>query len=237
MDPYRDIVTDEDGEIVRTLLRKREDNDNELRVAKRPRTNTSDLLLLEKPGELPVEPLKREDSLQDYTRDRLQRGLQYICQTLKRDLTPRTISFLSLCKEHYKVALEEQPPSEASCAVVQAMDQAYDSTAFCHKVREPSEAAFLDTFVKLRKLENLENYGDCLGLDLQEMRAKLKTEAAKQGPQQAQAVSDNLRELPAWSEIANELEGADTKELRKHVFTACNILNLDPNHMRNLIQE
>ncbi|MDI1493136.1 MAG: hypothetical protein OHK93_004923 [Ramalina farinacea] len=237
MDPYRDIVTDEDGEIVRKLVRKRDEIDNELQIAKRPRTNTDDLLRPEKPGEPPAEPLKREDSLQDYTRERLQRGLQYICQTPKKYLTPRTISFLSLCKEHYKVALEEQAPSEASCAVVQAMDQAYESTAFFHQVRGPSEAAFLDNFVKLRKLENLGNYGDYLGQDVQEMRATLRTEAGERGHQQAQAVSGRLRELPAWSEIAKGLEGADTKDLQKEVYTACGILNLDPEHMRNLIQQ
>ena len=237
MDPYRDIVTDKDGEIVRTLVRKRDEIDEELQVAKRPRSNTNDLLPPTIPGEPPFGPLRREDILQDYTRERLERGLQQICQTLKRDLIPRTISFLGLCKEHYKVALEDENPSEASCAVVQAMDQAYESTAFFHKIREPGEAAFLDKYVKLRKLENLGNYGDYLGQNIEEIRAKLKTEAGQRGPQQAQVVSDSLQELRAWSEIANELEGADTNELRKHVFTACGVLNLDPVHMQNLIQE
>ena len=236
MDPYRDIVTGKDGAIVRRLVRKREDNAKAMQVSERPR-RTNDLLPPEKPGEPPLERLKREDSMQDYTQERLERGLQYICQTLERELTPRTFSFLNLCKEHYKAALEEENPSGASCAVVQAMDHAYDSTAFYHRVRRPGEAAFLGMFVKLRKLENLGNYGDFLGKSLQEIRAMLEIEAAKQSPQQAEAVSDSSRELPAWSEIANGLEGADTKELRKHVFTACDILNLDPNHMGDLVQE
>ena len=239
MDPYQDILTGRDGAIIRRLVRKRNLHEK-LQDAKPARTNINDLLPPGNPEEPPLEPLKREDSLRDYTRERLERGLRYIYQTLERDLTPRTTSFLGLCKEHYKVALEDQIPSEASCAVVQAMDQAYDSTAFYHQVREPSEAAFLDKFLKLRKLENLGNYGEYLGQGLQEIRAKLKIEAGRQGPQHAQvqqAASDKLRGLQTWSEIAGELEGADTKELQKDVFTACNILNLDPIHMEILIQE
>jgi hypothetical protein len=77
----------------------------------------------------------------------------------------------------YMVALDGKAPVEASCAVVQAMDQVYYSAAFYLKPRPPAEYEHLRHYVKPRRLELLANYGDYLGQELQEIRADLKAAA------------------------------------------------------------
>ena len=90
MDPYRDTIPDDRGEDIRALVRERDGSDSEGRPAKRARANTSTLLLPEGDGQEVEEPPKPEDDLAKYNRERLQKGLRYIDQAAKREITPRT---------------------------------------------------------------------------------------------------------------------------------------------------
>ncbi|KAI9827076.1 MAG: hypothetical protein M1826_006440 [Phylliscum demangeonii] len=188
MDPYLDAIPDDRGEGIKDLVRKRDGSDSEGRPAKRVGTDTSALL---PPGgdEKDVEePPKPEDDLDKYDRERLQKGLRYVDGAAKRKITPRTQVFLKLHKDAYEAALDGGKPEKASRAVVQAMDQVYSSAAFYFKPEDPDR---LMHYVKLRRLELLANYGDYLGLDLQELRADLKA-AAVGGSTEVQKAAGEL---------------------------------------------
>ncbi|KAI9787510.1 MAG: hypothetical protein M1839_000040 [Geoglossum umbratile] len=224
MDPYLDTIPDDHGEEIKTRVRERDGSDGEERLTKRARADTSALLPPEGDGQEVEAPPEPEDDLDKYDRERLQKGLRYINGAAKRKITPRTQEFLKLHKDAYKAALNGGAPEKASRAVVQAMDRVYCSAAFYFKPRSPEEHKHLMHYVKLRRLELLANYGDSLGQELQGIRADLKT-ALELGPPKT------------WLTIADELAGANMVDLRKHVYIACGVLGIDPNHMLWLIKE
>ncbi|KAL8721791.1 MAG: hypothetical protein Q9225_001591 [Loekoesia sp. 1 TL-2023] len=235
MDPYTDIVPDDLGEVIRKRIRER-DGDSEGRPAKRARANTDALLPPESDEQEINEPLKPEDDLENYDRERLQKGLRYINGAAKRKITPRTEEFLKMHKEAYKAALDGQSPERASCAVVQALDKIYYSEAFFFKPRESAEHEHLMQYVKLRRLDLLANYGDYLGQELQEIRADLNA-AAKDADPKVREAAIKLGRPKTWVNIVDELAGADIGNLRKQVDVACAVLGIDPKHMLWLINE
>ena len=116
------------------------------------------------------------------------------------------------------------------------MDRVYYSAAFFLKPRSSEEHEHLMHYVKLRRLELLANYGDYLGQELQEIRANLKIAATGAGSE----LRDTALELgppKTWLTITDELAGANMGDLRKHVYVACGVLGIDPNHMLWLIKE
>lgn len=241
MDPYRDVIPDEEGEEIRKRVRERDGSDDEARPSKRPRANTSTLLSPTPEGDqqdIQVPP-KPEDDLDKYDRARLQQGLRYIDGAAKRKITPRTQEFLNLHKDAYKVALGETS-DKSSRAVVQALDKVYYSKAFYFKPRPPEEHERLTSYVKLRQLELLANYGDYLGHEASLFRADLK-EAAASGVHSAnldiQAASRGLSGPRTWTDIADELASADVAGLRKNIYGACAALGIDPQHMMWLIDQ
>ena len=236
MDPYLDTIPDDHGEEIRKRIRERDGSDSERPLSKRARVDTSTLLPLEGDGEEVEEPPKPENDLDDYNRERLQKGLRYINGAAKRKITPRTQAFLKLHKDAYKAALDGGSPVKTSRAVVQAMDKVYYSAAFFFKPRSLEEYEHLQHYVKLRRLELLANYGDYLGQELQEIRADLKAAAAGAGSEVREAALE-LGPPKTWLTIADELAGANMGDLCKHVYIACGVLGIDANHMLWLIKE
>ena len=236
MDPYLDTIPDDCGEEIRKRVRERDGSDSEGNPTKRVRADTSTLLPPEGDGQEVEEPPKPEDDLDKYDRERLQMGLRYINGAAKRKITPRTQEFLKLHKDAYKAALDAEAPEKASRAVVHAMDQVYYSAAFYLKPRSLEEHVHLMYYVKLRRLELLANYGDHLGQELQESRANLKAAATGAGSDVREAALE-LGSPKTWLTIADELAGANMGELRKHVYIACGVLGIDPNHILWLIKE
>ena len=96
MDPYLDTIPDDRGEEIRKRVRERDGSDSEGRPAKRPRADTSALYPPGGDEQEVDEPLKPEDDLDKYDRERLQKGLRYINGAAKRKITPRTQEFLKL---------------------------------------------------------------------------------------------------------------------------------------------
>ena len=236
MDPYLDTIPDDCGEGIKKRVRERDGSDNEGRSTKRARADTSALLPLGGDEQEIEEPPKPEDDLDKYDRERLQKGLRYINGVAKRKITPRTQEFLKLHKDAYKAALDGGTPERASRAVVQAMDQVYYSAAFYLKPRSSEEHEHLMHYVKLRRLELLANYGHYLGQELQQIRADLKAAATGAGSEVRDATLE-LGPPKTWLIIADELAGANMADLRKHVYIACGVLGIDPNHMLWLIKE
>lgn len=236
MDPYRDTIPHDRGDEIRKRVRERDGSDSERSPTKRARADTSALLPPGDDGEGDEEPLKPEDSLDKYDRERLEKGLRYVSGAAKRKITPRTNEFLKLHKDAYKAALEAGSPEKASRAVVQAMDQVYYSAAFYLKPRSSEDHERLMQYVKLRRLELLANYGDYLGQELQEIRADLKAAATSSGSEVQEAALE-LGPPKTWVTIADELAGASMNDLHKHVYVACGVLGIDPNHMSWLIKE
>ena len=241
MDPYRDVIPDDEGEEIRKRVRERDGSDDEARPSKRPRANTSTLLSPTPEGDqqdIQVPP-KPEDDLDKYDRARLQQGLRYIDGAGKRKIIPRTQEFLNLHRDAYKVALGETS-DKSSRAVVQALDKVYYGKAFYFKPRPPEEHERLTSYVKLRQLELLANYGDYLGHEASLFRADLK-EAAASGVHSAnldiQAASRGLSGPRTWTDIADELASADVAGLRKNIYGACAALGIDPQHMMWLIDQ
>ena len=91
-------------------------------------------------------------------------------------------------------------------------------------------------YVKLRR--EPANYGDYLGQELQEIRADLKaaTRAIGAGSEVDKAAIE-LGPPKTWLTTADELADANMIDLRKHVYIACGVLGIDPNHMIWLINE
>ena len=236
MDPYLDTIPDDCGEEIKKCVRERDGSDSEGRPTNRARADTSALLPPVGDGKEIEEPPKPEDDLDKYDRERLQKGLRYINGAAKRDITPRTQEFLRLHKDAYKAALDAGAPEKASRAVVQAMDQVYYSAPFYLKPRSSEEYEHLMHYVKLRRLELLANYGHYLGQELQEIRADLKAAATGAGSDVREAAPE-LGPPKTWLTIADELAGANMDDLRKHVYIACGVLGIDPDHMLWLIKE
>jgi len=236
MDPYLDIIPDEHGPEVKKRVRERDGSEGERRPAKRARADTNALL---PPGgfeENVDEPPIPEDDLDMYDVERLQKGLSYINGAAKRKITPRTQEFLKLHKDAYKAALDGGSPVIASRAVVQMMDRVYRSGAFFLKPRSSEEYEHLNYYVKLRRLELLANYGDYLGQELQEIRAALR-KAATDADSELQDAAQGLGPPKTWLSIADELDGANMDNLRRHAHVASGVLGIDGNHMIWLIKE
>ena len=236
MDPYLDTIPDGCGEEIKKRVRERDGSDSEGRPTQRARADTNALLPPGGDEKEIEEPPKPEDDLDKYDRERLQKGLRYINGAAKRKITPRTQEFLRLHKDAYKAALDAGAPEKASRAVVQAMDQVYYSAAFYLKPRSSEEHEHLMYYVKLRRLELLANYGHYLGQELQEIRADLKAAATGAGSDVREAALE-LGPPKTWLTIADELAGANMGDLRKHVYIACGVLGIDPDHMLWLIEE
>jgi hypothetical protein len=236
MDLYLDTIPDDRGEEIRKRVRERDGSDSEGRPTKRARADTSALLPPGGDGQEVEGPPQPEDDLDKYDRERLQKGLRYIDGAARRKITPRTQEFLKLHKDAYKAALDGGAPEKASRAVVQALDQVYYSAAFYLKPRSSEEHEHLMLYVKLRRLELLANYGDYLGQELQEIRADLKV-AATGARSEVREAALELGPSKTWVTIADELAGANMGDLRNHVYIACGVLGIDPNHMLWLIEE
>lgn len=236
MDPYIDCIPDDKGEEIKKRVRERDGSETEGYPTKRARANTTTLL---GPGEINTsdQPPTPEDELRKYDRERLQRGLQYINAAAQRNITPRTQEFLKMHKEAYKAALEEEVPQSTSQAVVQALDKVYHSSAFYFRSRTPEEHEACMFYVKLRRLEMLANYGDWLGQELQEIRAKLKSAAQESDDPELREAHFELGPPKTWVAISEELTGANPENLRKYVYITCGALGIDPNHMLWLINE
>ena len=245
MDDYSDhvIPSSDEGEELKKLkkrVREGDGSEDEGRPTKRPRANTSTLLPPEPEGHRQdiSEPPKPEESLDKYDRAPLQLGLRYIDGAAKRKVTPRTEEFLRQHKDAYKVALESEAPNEASLAFVQALDEVYYSASFYFKPRSPEEHEHLMTLVKLRRLELRANYGDYLGLEASLFRADMK-EAAAGAHSENPAVRDASSGISGprqWTAIADDLD-INTQNLRTNVFSACDALGFDKDHMLWLIGE
>ena len=236
MDPYLDIIPDDHGEEIKKRVRERDGSDSEGRPKKRARADTRALLPPGDDEQAVEEPPKPETDLDKYDLERLQKGLRYINGAEKRKITPRTQEFLKLHKDAYKAALADEAQAETPRAVVQAMDQVYYSGSFYFKARSSDEHEKLMLYIKLRRLELLANYGDYLGQELQDIRANLKAAATGAGPDLKEAAVE-LGPPKTWLTIADELAGANMGDLQKHVYIACGVLGIDPNHMKWLIQE
>ena len=239
MDPIESTVPEEGALEIKKRIRERDGSDEEGRPFKRARSDTTTLLPLESDDNSPMQndaPPKPEDNLEDYGNVRLSSGLQYVDKaSKKRNITPRTKEFLRLHKEAYKLALESPNEREKSCAVVQALDKVYYSSAFYFHPRDQKEHDRLMAYVKLRRWEMLANYGDYLGQSMQNFRAELK-ESAKTAPE-VKTASLELGPSKTWLEIADELKGQDVNNLRQHVYVASDALGVDPKHMIWLIEE
>ncbi|MCJ1481905.1 hypothetical protein MMC06_002066 [Schaereria dolodes] len=236
MDPYIDTIPGDRGEEIRKHVRERDGSDSKRPPIKRARADTRALLPPDGDGQDVKEPPKPEEDLDEYSRERLQRGPRYINGAAKRKITPRTQAILKLHKDAYKAALDNGAPEKASRAVVQAMDQVYYSAAFYLKPRSSKEHENLMHYVKLRRLELMANYGNYLGQELQEIRVDLKAAATGAGSEVGEAALE-LRPPKTWLTIADELAGANVGDLCKHVYIACGVLGIDPNHMLWLIKE
>lgn len=241
MDPYRDVIPDDEGEDIRKRVRERDGSDDEARPSKRPRANTSTLLPPTPEGDqqdIQVPP-KPEDDLDKYDRARLQQGLRYIDGAAKRKNTPRTQEFLNLHKDAYKVALGEIS-DESSRAVVQALDKLYHSKSFHFKPRSPEEHERLMNYVKLRQLELLANYSDYPGHEASVFRGDLEEAAVSDVNAEnsdIRAASRGLSGPKTWTDIADELAGTDVTGLCKNVYGACVVLGIDPQHILWLIEQ
>lgn len=231
MDPYLDTIPDDRGEEIKNRVMERDGSDSEGRPTKRARADTSAIL---PPGNDPPQP---EIDLNNYDRERLQKGLTYITEAAKKKITPRTQEFLKLHKDAYEVALKHQASVEASRAVVQAMDEVHYSAAFYLKPRSSEEYDRFKLYLNLRWLEFMANYSDYVGKELQEVRAKLKAVAigGSFGVQEVAPIA--LEAVQSWLDIADELGGEGVGNFRKDVDVACAVLGIDSSHMEWLIKE
>lgn len=181
MNNLNSFIPYDQGPYLERLIRERDGPDAEERAKKRPRSDTISVLEKEGKGKDIENPPQAEQDLAKYSRKRLQEGLQFLHNESERKVTPRTIEFLNLHKDAYKVVLEKKTLEEPSLAVVQALDRVYFSAAFYFRARLSDEYNTFMYYVNLRRLELLANYGDCLGQELQEIRAKLKAVAVSAG--------------------------------------------------------
>ena len=236
MDPYLDTIPDDRGEEMKDLVRERDGSESEERPTKRARADTSALLPPGNDEQTIEDPPKPESDLNNYDRERLQKGLGYINEAAKQKITPRTQEFLKLHKDAYKAALEAHASEEASRAVVQAMDQIYHTAAFYLKPRSSEEYERLMLYLKLRRLEFMANYGDYFGQQMQEILVDLKA-AAIGASSEVREDAIGSRPPKSWLDIAGELGGEDVGKLRKHAVIACGVLGVDSLHMTWLIKE
>ena len=237
MDSYLDNIPDDRGEEFKKCIRERDGSDSEGRPTKRARADTSALLPPGNDEQNIEDPPERESDLNNYNRERLQKGLRYINEAAKKKITPRTREFLKHYKDAYEAALEAQASVEASRAVVQGMDQAYYSAEFYLEPRSSEEYDHLMLYLKLRWLEFMANYSNYLGKELQEIRVDFKAAAisASSGVEEVSPIA--LEAVKPWLDIAGQLGGEDVGSHRRHVNIACGVLGIDSSHMIWLIKE
>ena len=182
------------------------------------------------------DPPYPEKDLTRYSQSRLQEGLAFVNQALKKqNITPRTKTFLSLHKNALKVALEDAEPAQSTLATVQTFESIYMSEAFYFAPRDENAQKHLDAYLKLRRLELLAQYGDYLSLELANFKARL-LDAVKQD-------RDNINLREAHSEIAKrkvtqlaeELSKTDINALKTGVYVACDVLGIGTQHLLTLI--
>lgn len=236
MNSLNNIVPYDKGPEIQQKIRERDESDGEERPKKRPRSDTPSLIEDDGEGSNVQTPPKPEAELISYNRERLQNGLRFLYNESKRNITPRTVEFLNMHKDAYKVALENDSPPSTSLAVVQALDRVYFSASFYFKPRSTTENDMYMCYVNLRRMELLANYGDYAGQKLQEIRANLKA-AAADASDEVHHAAKALGPPQSWIQIADQLEGADMNILRTRVAVACGVLGLDPNHVEWLIKE
>lgn len=153
---------------------------------------------------------------QAYTRGRLQIGLRYVATKLMRDLTPRTRNFLQLHKNAYKKALEAETGTENSVTrvkTVQTFDHIYHSNSFLYKDLSVAETNRLEAVRKIREDEILSNYGDYLGLEVQDLRTRVFTARMDEMEEEVmRAAHSGLSNDRLWTEVA-DLLGVEQGEL------------------------
>ena len=233
------VIPEDYEDEVRQRIRERDEEDSktpnkEPRVASNPTSNPPTSASMQSP-----EP---EDSLDAYNQQRLEEGLGYIVSATKRDITPRTRTFLKLHQEAYEKALSDSSKNSAAVAVVKALDTVYYTEDFYFKPRQGKDHDQLQAFVKLRQLEMLANYGDYLNQELQELqklqglRAELKN-AAKPRANDVKEATLALGPATAWVKIADELSSKDPRGIAVDVRVRCGVLGIEADHMSWLIQE
>lgn len=233
MDPYVVIPEDHEPEV-----RKRvRDRDEEESRAPNKRSRVLSASNANAAYSATLQPPKPEDHLEGYNHQRLEQGLEYIINAAKRDITPRTRTFLKLHQEAYEKALTDPPKNPAAVAVVQALDQVYYTEAFYFKPRQGKDYEQLQALVKLRELEMLANYGDYLSQELPELRAELE-EKSRGGSSEVREAAKALGPSTTWVQIADDLYKADLSgNIAVHVRVACGVLGIEAKHMNWLIQE
>ena len=234
MDAYLDTIPFDKGEEIRELVRERDGFHGEARLPNCPRALTSAISAIGNDVQEFREPPRPEKSLDKYNRERLQRGLRYIERALDQNNTPRLLEFLKLHEDAYQVALDDGPPMEASCAVVQAMDRVYYSAVFQLGPLSTEKYDHLMHYVKLRRLELWDNYSDYIEQELQVIRKNLTTVATGAGAHEATLEVC----LPkTWVHAAEKLANSDMGDLGRDVDTPCGILGIDTMHMVWLIEQ
>lgn len=104
MNSLNNIIPYDQGPEIQQKIRERDESDGEERPKKRPRLETTSLIEDDGKGSIVQNPLKPETELISYNRERLQNGLRFLHNESKRNVTPRTIEFLNIHKDAYKVA-------------------------------------------------------------------------------------------------------------------------------------
>lgn len=142
--------------------------------------------------------------------------------------------------------------ANAAISVVQALDQVYDTEGFYFRPwQQGKDKNFneqLQTFVKLRQLEMLANYGDgdylLGGQELQEgIRAEedlKEEEVAKVEVEGGTQDEDDVVKAGTpfkWVSIADELAGSDALGIACHIRVASAALGIDAEHMSWLIEQ
>ena len=92
-------------------------------------------------------------------------------------------------------------------------------------------------YLKLRRLEFRANYGDYIGQEPQDIRAKLKAAASTNASPEVEKAVMKLGLRPTLLIVADELASTDVAGLRKLVDIACSVLGIDSDHILWLIKE
>ena len=227
MNPYRDSIPYDQGQDIEEKVRERDNIAEDDPLPKRRRADTDALvpphILRGASDEVPPAPIE----IEKYDQDRLQHGLAYIAIARRRNITPRTKTFLKLYTDAYKAALES--PSLAANSVVKAMDEVYCHSTFFFKAVEPDKQKQIDDLLKLKRLEFLANYGDYFGEQSQRIRArlnKLPDTTADDAVYDTELGPPNVR-----LDFSRKWKGDRGREVRESVSTCCIISGLNTDHI------
>lgn len=265
MDPLKTVFNcmPEEGIELRDRVRKHKESSDETEHQEQPRTKR----LCVRSGTLPPltdqkpdlsEPLKAEQDLANYTRERLEQGLLYIVAAASQPrLTPRTLCFLGMHKYAYTEALKghHPQPKETAVAVVQEFDRVYNTQAFfLRPASDEKRHQINNEILALRRLELLANWGGCLDKDELEgyhhAQEQLK-QATEQGdkdvklaqqqdlnPVQTSSKQDlDPDQIQTWStKLADQLT-SHKDQILPHINTFAGVLGIEAGHVRQLIEE